>query len=418
MPSFKRGLLLVALPFVLNAEGLKSLLEHAQASNELIVSKSILVNAKESEVKSSESDYYPTVDVGAMYQRYDEASPFSPTTTYGAYATLGWDAYNGGKRENTLKQKKEEHLSSKYEYEAIKKDMSLSIVEDFYNYKTLESNLEAQKDAAQAVKAQLERMQQFYRAELATSDDVDRLQSAYDKNIYSIESIKFEMLRVKKSLELKVGKTISTLSKSSFVKEQTQTPQELDSIKALRAQKSATISLSETLDSFYYPQIRIEDTYSFYGYDQIPSFPGFGTINLPEEQNKLMATLNLRLVDFGAIGEKKAAVRLSANALNEQIIYQDKEQKMQQDLSLNRIATAKLNIKSAQSALKAAKSALETITKKYNNGIVDNVVYLDALTSQTESKSTYEASLNNLELSYALYYYYNSKKLEEFLDEN
>jgi outer membrane protein len=202
------------------------------------------------------------------------------------------------------------------------------------------------------------------------------------------------------------------------MKEEIRTSEELDAIKALRAQKSATISLSETLDSYYYPQIRIEDTYSLYGYDEIPSFPGFGTIDLPEQQNKLMATLNLRLVDFGAIGEKKAAVRLSAEALNEEIVYQNKEQKMQQELALSRITTAKLNIKSATSALKAANSALETITKKYNNGIVDNVVYLDALSSQTESKSTYEASLNNLELSYALYYYYNSQKLEEFLNEN
>jgi len=418
MPSFKRGLLLVALPFVLNAEGLKSLLEHAQKSNELIVSKSLLVDSKESEVKSSESNYYPTVDVGAMYQRYDEATPFSPTTTYSGYATLGWDVYNGGKRSNTLKQKKEEFRSSKYEYEASKKDISLAIVEDFYNYKTLEASLEARIEASNAVKAQLNRMQQFYDAALATSDDVDRLQSAYDSNIYNIESIKFEMLKVKKSLELKVGKNIDSFDASNFVKEQTQMPEELDSIKALRAQKSATLSLSETLDSFYYPQIRIEDTYSFMGYDEIPSFPGVGTIDLPEQQNKLMATLNLRLVDFGAIGEQKAAVKLSADSLNEQILYKDKEQKMQQDLALSRITTAKLNIKSAASAMKSANSALETITKKYNNGIVDNVVYLDALSSQTESKSMYEASLNNLELSYALYYYYNSKKLEEFLDEN
>lgn len=413
-----KQLLLLVIPFLVYAEGLKSLLEHAQKSNELIVSKSLLVDSKKSEVESSKSDYYPTVDVGAFYQRYDEASPFSPATTYSGYATVGFDVYSGGKKSNTLKQKQEEHRSSKYEYEATKKSMTLSIVEDFYTYKTLESNLEARKEASRAVEAQLKRMQQFYDAALATSDDVDRLQSAYDNNIYNIESIKFEMLKVKRSLELKVGKKIENLTESSFIKEQVQTAEELDTIKALRAQKSATLSLSETLDSYYYPQIRIEDTYSLYGYDEIPSFPGFGTIDLPDNQNKLMATLNLRLVDFGAIGEKKAAVRLSAEALNEQITYQNKEQKMQQDLALSRITTAKLNIKSATSALKAANSALETITKKYNNGIVDNVVYLDALSSQTESKSTYEASLNNLELSYALYYYYNSKKLEEFIDEN
>jgi outer membrane protein len=408
----------LVIPFLVYAEGLKSLLEHAQKSNELIVSKGLLADSKESEVKSSESDYYPTIDVGAFYQRDDEASPFSPTATYSGYATVGFDVYSGGKKSNTLKHKQGEHLSSKYNYEATKKAMTLSIVEDFYAYKTLEATLEARIEASNAVKAQLERMKKFYDASLATSDDVDRLQSAYDNNIYNIESIKFEMLKVKKSLELKVAKKIVDLSDSSFMKEEIRTSEELDAIKALRAQKSATISLSETLDSYYYPQIRIEDTYSLYGYDEIPSFPGFGTIDLPEQQNKLMATLNLRLVDFGAIGEKKAAVRLSAEALNEEIVYQNKEQKMQQELALSRITTAKLNIKSATSALKAANSALETITKKYNNGIVDNVVYLDALSSQTESKSTYEASLNNLELSYALYYYYNSQKLEEFLNEN
>lgn len=372
--------------------------------------------SKKSAVDSSESNYYPTVDVGAFYQRFDEASPFSPGSTYAGYATLSFDVYSGGEKSYTLKQKKDELRASKFDYEASKKNISLSIVQDFYSYKSKQSALEARIEAANAVKAQLERMKKFYRASLATSDDVDRLQSAYDSNIYGIESIKFEILTLKKSLELQVGKEIDKLDNSHFTKVDIDDSEELDSIRALRATQSSLINSSEIIDSYYYPQIKIEDTYSYYGYMDEPVVPGF-TIDLPENQNKLMATLNMRLIDFGTIAEAKQAVRLSANALNEQIIYQNKEQKMQQSLALSRIKTAKLNIKSAASALKAAKSALETITKKYNNGIVDNVVYLDALSSQTESKSTYEASLNNLELSYALYYYYNGKKLEEFLDE-
>lgn len=412
-----KKLILLVIPFFVYAEGLKSLLEHAQNSNELIVSKSILADSKKSEVKSSESNYYPTVDVGAFYQRFDDASPMSPGTTYSGYAKIGLDVYSGGEKSYTLKQKKDELSASQFDYEATKKDISLSIVEDFYSYKTQESSLEARIEASHAVKAQLERMKKFYSASLATSDDVDRLQSAYDSNIYSIESIKFQILTLKKSLELKVGKSIDTLDSSSFTKVDTPDSDELDSIKSLRATQKSIINASEIIDSYYYPQIRVEDTYSFYGYDDEPSLAGFN-IELPEKQNKIMATVNMRLFDFGAIGEAKQSVRLNADAMTEQIIYQDKEQKMQQNLADSRIKTAKLNIKSAASALKSSKNALETITKKYNNGIVDNVVYLDALTSQTESKSTYEASLNNLELSYALYYYYNGKKLEEFLNDN
>lgn len=84
-------------------------------------------------------------------------------------------------------------------------------------------------------------------------------------------------------------------------------------------------------------------------------------------------------------------------------------------LATSRIETAKRKIESASSGLEAAASALKTITKKYENAIVDNVTYLDALTSYTQAKAAHKASLYNLEIAYAIYYYYNSKNLEEFL---
>jgi outer membrane protein len=410
----KKLTLLLLVPLFVQAESLKSLLMYAQKSNELIVSKSISTQAKNSAVQSSESSYYPTLDLGGFYQRFDDASPFSPGTTYSGYAKVSFDVYDGGEKSYTLKQKKDEYSASNHEYEATKKDITLGIVQDFYNCKTLEATLEARVEASVAVQAQLERMQKFYSASLATSDDVDRLQSAYDSNIYGIESIKFQILSLKKSLELKIGKRVDMLDASSFTKLDGQSADELDVIKATKAKQSSIMNAAQTIDSYYYPNIKIEDTYSLYGYQDVPALGG-ATLNLPENQNKIMASVNLRLFDFGAIGEAKQAVKLNADALSQQIVYQTKEQQMNQELALSRIQTANLNIQSAKSALKAARSALETITKKYNNGIVDNVVYLDALSSQTEAKSTYEASLNNLELSYALYYYYNGKKIEEFL---
>lgn len=407
-------LILLVLPFILYAESLKSLLDYAQNNNELIVSKSILKDSKRSELKSSENNYYPTVDVGAYYQRYDEASPIMPGTTYSAYATVGFDIYSGGQKSYTVKQKKDEHRASQFDFEATKKSTALAIVQDFYNLKNLEASLFALQESSNAVKAQLERMQQFYDAKLATSDDVDRLQSAYDKNIYMIDSTSYEIYALQKKLELKVGKNIDSFDDSTFKKTADSNSDELDVIKSLRATKSSMINASETIDSYYYPQIRIEDTYSFYGYQDEPTvFP----IEQLDNQNKIMATLNMRLIDFGSIGEAKESVRLQAGALEQQILYQTKEQKMNQVLSVKRIETAQLNIKSSRSALKASANALKTITEKYNAGIVDNVVYLDALSSNTEAKSAYESSLNNLEISYALYYFYNGKNIKEFLNE-
>lgn len=407
-------ILILLVPFYLYGDSLKSLIEYATGKNELIVSKELSVKAKASELKSKDSNFYPTVDLGGFYQRYDEASPIMPGTTYSAYAKISYDVYSGGKKSYALKQKRDEHEASSFELEATKKSIELAIVQNFYNIKSLKATLKAMEEAAVSVKAQLDRIEKFHRASLATSDDVDRLQSAYDASIYEIESMKFKIISLEKSLELKVGKTIDSLDESKFQKIQNQETQELDKVKALRATKSSIINASEIIDSYYYPQIKIEDTYNVYGYADEPNIPGIEQL---DSQNKLMATLNFRVFDFASIGEAKEAVRLNAEALNEQINYQTKEQKIQLDLAKLRINTATLNIKSSASASRASQSALKTITQKYNSGIVDNVVYLDALSASTQAKARYETSLNNLEIAYALYYFYNGKKLGEYLNE-
>ena len=411
-----KRLLFLAIPLLLNAESLKSLLEHAKANNELVISQKYIEQSKQKELDSADSNYYPTLDANLFYQREDDATPFRPGTTYGTSVKVGFDIYDGGKKSYTSKQKKSELSSAMFTYADTKKSIALSITQDFYNIKSLKASLKAREETSKVLKAQLDRMIQFYEAKLATSDDVDRLQSAYDSNIYQIDSLKFQIFSLKNALELKVGKKVDSLDNSKFKKTLSQQSDELDSIQAIRANKTALLNLSETLDSYYYPNIRIEDTYTLYGYEDKAKLGG-QTIEQLDHQNKIMATLNIRLIDFGAIGEQKAAIALQADALNEQIRYKSKEQEMQLLLSVRRIKTIELNIKSSQSALKSAASALKTITKKYNAGIVDNVVYLDALSSHTKAKAANEKSINDLELAYAIYYYYNSKNIEEFLND-
>jgi len=410
----KKLLLLTVVPALLFADDLKSLLEFAKENNNLVNASKIAVHAKAKEVQSAASNYFPTVDVSAFYKRDDKPSPFFPGTTYGARAKVGFDIYDGGKKSYTKKQKENEQKSASFSYRDIKKSILLAITEDYYNLKSLQASLAATIEASKAVKAQLERVRHFYEADLATSDDVDRLQSAYDSTLYAIESTKFQITALHKALELKVGKKIDTLQDSHFDKRAAQDEELLDSIQSLRYKKTALQNLGETIDSYYYPTIRIEDTYSFYGYQDKPTFGGIPIAYL-DKQNELMATVGLRVFDFGTLKEQKEALKLQADALNQQIIYKSKEQQMQQELAQERIYTAKLNIKSSKSALKAAKSALKTITEKYNAGIVDNVVYLDALSSKTEAKARYEKALNDLEIAYGIYYYYNNKDLEEFV---
>jgi len=77
---------------------------------------------------------------------------------------------------------------------------------------------------------------------------------------------------------------------------------------------------------------------------------------------------------------------------------------------------SKAKINSSQSALKAAKSAFEVMTEKYNAGLVDYVSYLDSLTSKTNAIVAHEISLNELQTAYAIYYYYNGKNLQDMIN--
>ncbi len=404
-------LLLLSLPFFIYASSLKSLLNHALDNNNLVLSRNLNQQAKQAEVDSKRSAYYPTLDVGANYQSLNERTPFYPGDIYGAGATLGLDIYDGGRKSSQLEQKKSELKASSFDTQAIKTSISLQIVQDFYTIKSLEATLASRMNAKKSLQAQLERMKKFYDAKLATRDDVDRLQSAFDTNIYQIESIKFDILATKRSLELKIGKKVLDLDDSKFKRPYDENYELVDSTKSLMAQEEAIIKSSESIESVYYPNIRVEESYSIYRYDRTDAFHPEGA----EKQNKILVSLNMRLFDGGTIKQEKQAILLNSQALNQEVLYKKQEQKIQYDLALSRIQTSKIKIKSAKSALVSAKSSFKTIEEKYNAGIVDNIVYLDALSTQTSAEALYQSSLNDLEIAYAMYYYYAGKNIGDYL---
>ncbi|WP_294966722.1 TolC family protein [Sulfurimonas sp.] len=406
-----KRLILLVIPAFIYAESLKSLLDYATQNSDLVVSKTLTQKAKASEVDSKESSYYPTIDAGAFYKNTDERSYYTPGEIYSGYAKTSFDIYDGGKKSALLSQSKSEYKASSFDLDAQKKSLSLQIVQDFFNIKSLQASLDARDEAKKSLGEQLTRMQRFYVAKVATKDDVDRLQAEYDTNIYSMESIKFNIISLQKALELKVGRDIQSYDDSKF-KEFVKHDLELtDNVKSLVAKKDALSDGAESIDSAYYPQLKIEDTYSVYEYGNTDLTHPDGVDN----QNVVLVSLNIRLFDKGTISKTKEAILINSQALNTQATYAKKEQEMRYNLALSAIETSYIKIKSAKSALVAASSAFKTISKKYDSGIVDNVVYLDALSSQTEAKALYETSLNDLEIAYAAYYYYAGKNIEEFL---
>ena len=405
-----RRLWILMIPLFLNAESLKDLMEFAAINNDLVVSKRYGEQAGAKELDAKKSAYFPTVDVGGYYKRDDEPSPFQAGDVYGAYAKIALDVYDGGKKASQIDQADFALESSTLDALAYKKSLALQITQDFFGVKSLQSSLNSREEAQKSLKAQLERIGSFYEAKMATKDDVDRVRADFDTNVYNMESIKFQILSLKSALELKVGKPIKSLDDSAFNKTLSIDYETLESVKALVAQESSLKSRANAIDSVYYPNVKVEDAYGVYGYDREDPM-----VKPLDKQNTLLLTLNLRVFDDGSIAKSKEAVLLNAQALNSQIAYQTKEQAMRYSLSKASVQTANARIKSAFSALNSATSAFETIEKKYNAGIVDYVVYLDALTKKTSSRALYESGLNDLEVAYATLYFYAGKNIKEEL---
>ena len=403
--------LLLILPVFIYAQDLRSLLESAKKNNDLIDSKNKSVKARDEFIKAKQNAYYPTIDIGSSYQSVNEKSPYQAGDVHSTYAKLSFDIYDGGKKSALIKESKDKREQSSHEADSTKETIHLQIVKDFFNIKSLEAKLIAKKDQKRLLKEQLNRMQKFFIAKLATKDDVDRLQSAYDMNEYEIESLKYEILSLKKLLELKVEEKISKLDDSKFKKFEEQNMEPLDSIKAMIAQKSAIQSSADSIQSAYNPQLKLEDTYSLNNYDRSDDFHFEGA----KKQNRFLLSLNLRLFDMSSIKKTKQSKIIESQALESLINYERQKQDIEHKLSRSKIDIQLIKIKSASSALVSAKSAFKTISKKFDVGIVDHVIYLDALTSLTNAKALYQKSLNDLEMSYASYYYYSGKNIEEFL---
>jgi len=406
----KKRILFLIIPALVYADDLHSLLEFATSNNKIVASNVLIEKAKKSKVESSQSAYYPTLDVGAFYKRDDDTSPFQPGDTYSAYAKVGVDLYDGGRKSNTIKQNRAFLKSSKYSSLAYRKSLQLQITQDFYNIKSAKSTLEALEDTSKQLSSNLDRAKKFYAVGSVTQDDVERLKAAYSNNIYRISSMKYQILSLKKLLGIKVGKKIDTLDDSS-IKIPKEIQKELsDSILSLQANASSLTFSADSLNANYYPQLRVEDTYSVYAYDREDPY-----VTPLDNQNVLMLTLNMRLYDNGTVSKQKEAILMQKDALSKEIEQLKDEQNINVELSLLKIETVKAQIQSAKSSLTSSISAFETVSEKYEAGLVDYVTYLDALSIKTVAKAQYETALNNLQIAYASYYYHANKNIKDFI---
>ena len=413
-----RVLVLIMVPLFVFSQsyGLKTLISHVNKENGLIQAKEINIKAKQEEVEAAKSAYWPTVDVGASHSYISPNSIVSPGQVSTAFAMVSMDLYDGGRKSAELSAKRFEHEASLFEKSAFEKSITLEIVRHYYSIQKLKATLQALQERTTELKAQIKRVKKFKIAGLATGEEVDKLQAVYDNNDYTMENTKLILATSEENLQLLSGLSAKHLKDNHFKEPKNIRFEVFENIKMLQANANAVGENANAINAGYQPQIKLSDTYNKSHFDDTVSMPGFsGDGFLIDHQNKLMISVNMRLFDNGKMAKESEAVKYQKMALLSQIDHVKKEQKMNFKLAGKSLQTTRTKLKSANSALRAAKSTYGAIRQKFEVGLVDNITYLDALAQKTLSQARYKETLYDYEIIKSIYYYYAGKDPKEFI---
>ena len=399
---YKNLILLAILPLALSAATLKDVLQMALKNNANIKAMNYDIKSKEQTLKSVSNVYNPTVNIGANYSRLDLDTRLTQVgVTSVGYLKLGVDLYDGGKNSSIKRQKNYELKATKLGANATTKEILLQTVTLFYQIKTIEENIEAYKEKSKTLYAQYKREKQKYDIQMITIDEVLKLQSEYESNNYIIEDLKYQRESLYENLSLLAGQKIDSVGNSKLPEMMNLNYKPSSNIEALKVNLKAINENINQVNAIKKSKIKLEDTLSAYHY---ANYHENLLKDLPDVQNQLMLSFSLNLYDTSSSSKRQSAV-LAKMVKNEQLNYAKSKEKMAFKLATRKLSTQKEKIKSAKSALEMANSVYDIIKTKYENGIVDNITYLDALSKKTTNMALYNQALNNYEIAKANYYF-------------
>jgi outer membrane protein len=362
---------------------------------------------------SVKSSYMPRVDLGASASFIDERGSIDVPETYKAYAEANFVILDGFKRKNLLDEKAMASEAGRFDLEGFKKATSLQVIRLYFELLNVNADIDALEKNRAQLGEQLERFKLFKSAGIATEEDVDRLDAAVADADYRITARRYETDALRSKLELLSGTPLEgEQAAQSVTAPASEEAKRLDSLEAMACRARALGYAAEQADSVYYPTLVLNDTYTWYRYENFhPSFP----VDFAEKQNRLTLQLSMNLVDFGAAREAKQALRLQQKAQELELRFAEKSAEADRALALKAIERAKNLLGAAEKAKTASDRTFAVVKKKYEARIVDYIRYLDALSKATEARAQYNRALSGLNTAYATYIYNLGEDPKEYV---
>ena len=412
MKLFKKLLLISSLVVTSNATTLKEIINDTLHNNLNLKALEIQNQSLQKNYESVENIFNPSLNVGINYLQLDgdtRAVQVGSTTT--AFAKFSTSLYDGGKSSAIKEQKKYEYKSAKQSTDTTKRETILKAVTLFFQTKTIQENIKVFEEKTTALEAQYKRVKIKYDIKMATIDEVLKLKSEYESTEYLIEELKYQKEELLQNLSLLTNKNITFLDDSKLPTLQNIDYKESSSVESLKLSLKAQNEVTNITSSVNLPQLKLEDSFNVYSYNDYNSKI---LTDLPDKQNQLMLTLSYNLFDTTS-KDKIEALRLAHLASKQKLEYVKNQEKMIFNLATKKLITLQHKLNSLKSAVEMGNSVYDMVKIKYQNGIVDNIAYLDALSKKIYNIALYKQALNDYEIAKANYYFSSGKDFETFL---
>jgi outer membrane protein len=409
----KKMYLGLLLPFCIYGESLVELID-LSLHNQLVQSKEKNIDSINSQYKSVQNAYLPKVTLGATYSNTNNETANTPNSSVNTYVNVNYIVYEGGKKSAVYDSFKNNISSAQENLQTLKNDLSLQVINHYFNYYSYVAQKEAKQKEIEQLKAQYRRLVRFLDAGTTTSDEVDKIIARVENANVALHESELNIQTVLHNLKYLVSQDV-TLEAGSIIEENSLLPTlqiQRPDIKALEYDMKTVLSNARATKSANYPMLSLDNTYNNYDMNYDNASYQSSTI---ESQNIFKVNLSWNIFDFGSTTDAYMSEYQKYQSIKSNYEYEKNKANVDLKLAIKSYEISKLKINSAKLALKASVSTYETIEQKYQNGLVDNIAYLEALSEKYNSMSFLKKTEYDLEIKKANIIYYSGKNVWEYV---
>ena len=399
------------VPIFLYSQNLEELV-NLTIENRLVESSKQNLDALKDEYKSVQRGYLPKLDAGASYSINEHEYLNNPKKRANAYGSINYMLYDGGKKYDIYDGYETNIKSGEKSLDALKNNLSLTVIQYYFDYLSLEAKKDAKQKEIEQLTAQEDRIGRFYNAGTTTEDELQKIVSRLQNAIVELQEIELNIITITHNLEYITGTQVSITdgSKLEDINNLIQKNPRFD-IQALDFVTQSKQSVAQAQKSGYYPTITLDNTFNYYdnNYDK------FIDTDSNNHQNVASANMKWNLFSFGQTKYQYESKQKEYLASRSNFEYEKNKADVDLQLALKSYNIAKAKIKSTEATLKAARSAYEIIKSKFENGLIDNVAFLQSLTEKYDAISQHKKAINDLEVKKATIIYHSGEKLQEYI---